>query len=236
LTHEINEDLKTLHWVAVALAVLCTIFDACIIGAYLLDYLEGLTRLAIVGILGANLVAIICAYLMGRTKNNHLFWTSLCSELLITGLLLYNVGNVFEVLKADKVEDRTAKRQIEQLKAQTEAEKELRRLDAELAKDLSGTDRKLGREFLAKKGMKAAPTPAAETAAANQTAQLSPTERKLLTSGPLYLALVVVGALLIAARKRPPEQKAAVVQPQPGSTARRYVNGKDDESETDRPN
>lgn len=212
LRNEQNDDLGVLHVVTVVLAVLCTIFDAFIIGGYLWGYLEGMSRVAIIGILGANLVAIVCAFLTGRTKNPNVFWTALVCELLITGLLLFNASNVFDQIKGERQEDRQAKREIERLKAANDAKKELLAEEARLAKELAGADRTLGRQFL-KTHASAAPSPSPspsatpEAEAETKSATLSSVERKLLTSGPLYLALIVVGALLIAARAQPKKAK-----------------------------
>ena len=63
-----NKELSILKWVGVVLACLSTLFTLAIVGSHLSGRLAGLGRVGIVGTVGAELMAIICAWLVASER------------------------------------------------------------------------------------------------------------------------------------------------------------------------
>ena len=63
-----NKELSILKWVGVVLAALSTLFTLAIVGSHLSGRLAGMGRVGIVGTVGAELMAISCAWLVASER------------------------------------------------------------------------------------------------------------------------------------------------------------------------
>lgn len=199
-----NRELSILKWVGVALAVLSTVFTLVIVGSHLSGRLIGLGKIGIIGTVGAELMAIICAWL-ATTKNQRVAGVSMICQIVLTAVLLINASIALDL---DWQETLASKASEQHLTAQRQAADEQRKLiekQAELAGQLAQTDKRLAREFIRSGKATAKIVPAqpataeAEASAPLDIAKLNTYERYGLTVVPLFLGLLTVIALGLAA-------------------------------------
>lgn len=198
-----NRELNILKWVGIALACLSTLFTLAIVGSHLTGRLVGLGKVGIVGTIGAEFVVIICAWLVG-SERKAVAGTAMICQIVLTAVLLVNASIALDLDWQENLANKAAERQLLMQRATAEEQRKLIEKQAELAGQLAQTDKRLAREFV-KGGPKATAKPAEETtpevatAGPVNVAQLGTYERYGLTVIPLFLALLVVVFLGLAA-------------------------------------
>jgi hypothetical protein len=198
-----SKELSILKWVGVALAVLSTVFTLVIVGSHLSGRLVGLGKIGIIGTVGAELLAIICAWLATSDRKRVAGVAMIC-QIVLTAVLLINASIALDL---DWQETLASKASEQQLVAQRQAAEEQRKLiekQAELAAQLSQQDKRLAREFIRSgKATAKLPSPVettpVEKAAPLDISKLDTYSRYGLTVMPLFLALLCVIALGLAA-------------------------------------
>ncbi len=199
-----NKELNILKWVGVALAVLSTVFTLVIVGSHLSGRLVGMGKIGIIGTVGAELMAIICAWL-ATSERKRVAGVAMICQIVLTAVLLVNASIALDL---DWQETLASKASEQQLAAQRQAAEEQRKLiekQAELAGQLAQQDKRLAREFI-KSGKATAKLPPSTTEQPAETdakpldiAKLNTYERYGLTVVPLFLGLLTVIALGLAA-------------------------------------
>lgn len=200
-----NKELSILKWVGIALACLSTVFTLVIVGSHLSGRLVGMGKVGIIGTVGAELMAIICAWL-AVSAYKRVAGVAMVCQIVLTAVLLINASIALDL---DWQETLASKASEQQLAAQRLAAEEQRKLiekQAELAGQLAQTDKRLAREFV-RTGKATAKLPLStettetkpETSAPLDIAKLSIYERYGLTIVPLFLGLLTVIALGLAA-------------------------------------
>jgi len=201
-----NKELSILKWVGIALAVLSTVFTLVIVGSHLSGRLIGLGKVGIIGTLGAELMAVICAWL-ATSESKKVAGVAMICQIVLTAVLLINASIALDM---DWQETLATKASEQQLVAQRQAAEEQRKLiekQAELASQLAAQDKRLAREFIrsgkatAKLPASSGPAEANENEAAQplNIAKMNTYERYGLTTVPLLLGLLTVIALSLAA-------------------------------------
>jgi len=211
-----SKELSILKWVGVALAVLSTVFTLVIVGSHLSGRLVGLGKIGIIGTVGAELMAIICAWL-ATSERKHIAGVAMICQIVLTAVLLINASIALDL---DWQETQASKASEQQLAAQKQVAEQQTRLiekQAELAAQLAQTDKRLAREFVrsgkatAKLPFSAEPKPEESGKAMPlDIAKLNTYERYGLTVVPLFLGLLTVIALGLAAHS---SSGAATYQP-----------------------
>ncbi|HMV87641.1 MAG TPA: hypothetical protein PLD20_05660 [Blastocatellia bacterium] len=200
-----NKELNILKWVGVALAVLSTVFTLVIVGSHLSGRLVGMGKIGIIGTVGAELMAIICAWLATADRKRVAGVAMVC-QIVLTAVLLVNASIALDL---DWQETLATKASEQHLAAQRQAAEEQRKLiekQAELAGQLAQTDKRLAREFI-KSGKATAKLPASSDSTTTTATEVAPLdinklntyERYGLTVVPLFLGLLTVIALGLAA-------------------------------------
>ncbi len=200
-----SKEMRILKWVGIALAVLSTVFSVVIVGSHLAGRLVGMGKVGIIGTVGADLMAIVCAWLITSEKKIVAGVAMVC-QIVLTAVLLINASIALDL---DWQETLASKASEHQLAAQRQAAEEQRKLietQAAAAGELAKTDKRLAREFV-KSGKATAKLPASSdsnTKTATETApldiaKLNTYERYGLTVVPLFLGLLTVIALGLAA-------------------------------------
>lgn len=199
-----NRELKILKWVAIALAALSTVFTLVIVGSHLSGRLVGLGKIGIVGSVGAEFMAIICAWLSASDRKIVAGVAMLCA-MILTAVLLVNASVALDL---DWQETQAAKAEQSRLEREKLAAEERRKTiaaTAALAQGLAVTDKRLAREFVKTNTAEKPQPPALSDSTAEaepkiiNVAKLSVYERYGLTTVPLFLALLTVVALGLAA-------------------------------------
>ena len=210
-----NKELSILKWVGVALAVLSTVFTLVIVGSHLSGRLVGMGKIGIIGTVGAELMAIICAWL-ATSERKRIAGVAMICQIVLTAVLLVNASIALDL---DWQETQASKASEQHLVAQRQAAEEQRKLiekQAELARQLSQQDKQLAREFI-KSGKATAKLPASSDSSTATTteasspldiAKLNTYERYGLTVVPLFLGLLTVIALGLAAHSGDPGEAA----------------------------
>jgi len=217
-----NKELSILKWVGIALAALSTVFTLVIVGSHLSGRLVGLGKVGIVGTVGAEFMGIICAWLAASALKKVAGVAMLC-QIVLTAVLLVNASIALDLdwqeTQAAKVTDRqlailkqAAEEQRKTIEAQANEQRKLIEQQGAIAAQLSQQDKRLARDFV--KQVPVTPTNTTsdtktndETLKPKQEVQSSPIsvqdlsiyERYGLTTVPLFLALLVVVALVLAA-------------------------------------
>jgi len=197
-----NRELGILKWVGIALACLSTVFTLVIVGSHLSGRLVGMGKVGIIGTIGAELMCIICAWLAASSLKKVAGVSMLC-QIVLTAVLLVNASIALDLdwqeTQASKAIDNTLKLKH----ADAEEQRKLIEKQAELAAQLAQQDKKLARDFI-RSGQ--APKPAVTTEEVKPEAvvsidisKLSIYERYGLTIVPLFLGLLTVIALGLAA-------------------------------------
>lgn len=200
-----NKELSILKWVGIALACLSTVFTLVIVGSHLSGRLVGMGKVGIIGTVGAELMCIICAWLAASSLKKVAGVAMLC-QIVLTAVLLINASIALDL---DWQETQASKASEQQLAREKQAAEEQRKMiekQAELAGQLAQQDKKLAREFIrsGKTTSRLVQQPDLENGVAEPTssldiAKLSIYERYGLTIVPLFLGLLTVIALGLAA-------------------------------------
>ena len=228
-----NKELSILKWAGIALACLSTVFTLAIVGSHLSGRLVGLGKMGIVGTVGAELMSIICAWL-AVSERARVAGVAMICQIVLTGILLVNASIALDLDWQETVATKAAERQLTILKqaadeqrklieTQAEEQRKLIEQQAALAAQLSQQDKRLARDFV-KAGQTTSTLPgvgsASNTKPATTTqetkeslpldvAKLSIYERYGLTVVPLFLALLTVIALGLAAHGRDDNDSSA---------------------------
>jgi hypothetical protein len=198
-----NKELSILKWVGIVLAFISTLFTLAIVGSHLSGRLVGLGRVGIIGSVGAELMAICCAWLIA-SERKRVAYTAMICQVILTAVLLVNASIASDL---DWQETLAGKVVEHQLTARKHAEEERRKTlekQAELALQLLEKDKRLARAFVRTE------IPEIETGKTQETTEpklamlsvqkLSAYERYGLTVIPLFLALLAFIALAMAAQ------------------------------------
>lgn len=218
-----SRELSILKWVGIALAVLSTVFTLVIVGSHLSGRLIGMGKVGIIGTVGAELMAIICAWL-ATSESKRIAGVAMICQIVLTGVLLVNASIALDMDWQENLANRAAERtltaqktaaeeQRKTIEKQAEVVGQLIAQQAQAAGQLAQTDKRLAREFVRtnKEGVTSLlpqdepPKPAAT--ASTEFAEAAPLdiskmtiyERYGLTVVPLFLGLLTVIALGLAA-------------------------------------
>ena len=199
-----NKELSILKWVGVVLACLSTLFTLAIVGSHLSGRLAGLGRVGIVGTVGAELMAISCAWFVASERKRVAGVAGVC-QLILTAVLLVNASIALDLDWQETLAGKAAERQLTVEKEAAEERRKTLEKQAELALQLVEKDRRLARAFVrAERPPEIEAGEARETAGSNPSPldvrRLSVYERYGLTVMPLFLALLTVIALATAAQ------------------------------------
>ncbi len=227
-----NKELSILKWVGVALAVLSTVFTLVIVGSHLSGRLVGMGKIGIIGTVGAELMAIICAWL-ATSERKRIAGVAMICQIVLTAVLLVNASIALDL---DWQETLASKASEHQLTAQRQAAEEQRKLiekQAELAGQLAQQDKRLAREFIKSGKATAKLTPssdsstttAAEASSPLDIAKLNTYERYGLTVVPLFLGLLTVIALGLAAHSGDASSAYNNAQPQQEPSTKSQSSG-----------
>ena len=227
-----NKELSILKWAGIALACLSTVFTLAIVGSHLSGRLVGLGKMGIVGTVGAELMSIICAWL-AVSERARVAGVAMICQIVLTGILLVNASIALDLDWQETVATKAAERQLTILKqaadeqrklieTQAEEQRKLIEQQAALAAQLSQQDKRLARDFVkagqttstlpgvgSASNTKPATTTQEKDSAPLDVAKLSIYERYGLTVVPLFLALLTVIALGLAAHGRDDNDSSA---------------------------
>lgn len=215
-----SRELSILKWVGVALAVLSTVFTLVIVGSHLSGRLVGMGKVGIIGTVGAELMCIICAWL-ATSESQRIAGVAMICQIVLTAVLLVNASIALDMdwqeTLANKAAERTltaqktaAEEQRKTIEKQAEVVGQLIAQQAQAAGQLAQTDKRLAREFVRTnkeaatsllpqdEPPKPAPPVTAE-AGPLDISKMSIYERYGLTVVPLFLGLLTVIALGLAA-------------------------------------
>src|SRR5262245_35850998 len=217
-----NKELSILKWVGVVLAGLSTLFTLAIVGSHLGGRLAGLGRVGIVGTVGAELMAISCAWFVASERKRVAGVAMVC-QLILTAVLLVNASIALDLDWQETLAGKAAERQLTVEKQSAEEKRKTLEKQAELALQLVEKDRRLARAFV-----RAERPSGIEAGEAQQTAgtnsllldlrRISVYERYGLTVMPLFLALLTVIALATASQSGRAGPKSSEPSQLPGRT------------------
>jgi hypothetical protein len=199
-----NKELSILKWVGVVLACLSTLFTLAIVGSHLSGRLAGLGRVGIIGTVGAELMAIICAWLVA-SERKRVAGVAMIGQVILTAVLLVNASIALDLDWQETLAGKAAERQLTVEKQSAEERRKTLEKQAELALQLVEKDRRLARAFVrAERPREIEAGEARETAGPNlsllDAQRLSVYQRYGLTVMPLFLALLTLIALATAAQ------------------------------------
>lgn len=199
------KELSILKWVGIALACLSTVFTLVIVGSHLSGRLIGMGKIGIIGTVGSELMCIICAWLAVSPLKKVAGVAMLCQTVL-TAILLVNASIALDLDWQETQATKASERLLEHEKQAAEDQRLLIEKQAQLAGQLAQQDKRLAREFIrsGKTTAKITPIPehqtgTTESPAPLDIAKLSVYERYGLTVVPLFLGLLTVIALGLAA-------------------------------------
>lgn len=198
-----NKELSILKWVGIALAVLSTVFTLVIVGSHLSGRLIGLGKVGIIGTLGAELMAVICAWL-ATSESKKVAGVAMICQIVLTAVLLVNASIALDMDWQETLANKASERHLIAQKQAAEDQRKLIEKQAELAGQLAQQDKRLAREFI-RSGKATAKLPApAESELMPESgpldiSKMSIYERYGLTVVPLFLGLLTVIALGLAA-------------------------------------
>lgn len=208
-----NRELSILKWVGIALACLSTVFTLVIVGSHLSGRLVGMGKIGIIGTVGAELMCIICAWL-AASKLKKVAGVAMLCQIILTAVLLINASIAIDL---DWQETQASKSEIAKLEREKLVAEEQRKTiekQAQLAAQLSQQDKRLAREFI-KSGATTSKLPGMNEPAKTDTepatvdiSKLSVYERYGLTTVPLFLGLLTVVALGLAAHSETPSRQS----------------------------
>lgn len=201
-----NKTLSILKWVGIALACLSTIFTLVIVGSHLSGRLVGMGKIGIIGTVGAELMAIISAWL-AVDDNKRVAGVAMICQIVLTAVLLVNASIALDLDWQENLANKASEQHLLVQRQAAEEQRKLLEMQAQMAGQLAQQDKALAREFV-RSGKATAKLPTVEPAAASTTAEasapldiskLNTYERYGLTIVPLFLALLTVIALGLAA-------------------------------------
>ncbi len=196
---DLNRELRILRWVGIALACLSTLFTLAIVGSHLTGRLQGLGRIGILGTVGAELMAITTAWMVA-SECRRVAIVAMVSQLILTGVLLVNASIALDLDWQEKLADKAAERHFAaEMQAEQERRKTLEK-QAELAWQLSDKDKLLARAFVSTAARPQMTEIDIAPAAVEAPRKIGFYERYGLTVMPLFLALVALIALALAAQ------------------------------------
>lgn len=210
-----NKELSILKWVGIALACLSTVFTLVIVGSHLSGRLIGMGKIGIIGTVGAELMCIICAWL-AASKLKKVAGVAMICQMILTAVLLINASIALDLDWQETQASRAEQAKLEREKLVAEEQRKTIETQAALAAQLSQQDKRLAREFI-RSGTATSKLPVAtestekpsDHAAALDVAKLSVYERYGLTVVPLFLGLLTVIALGLAAHSETPARYPA---------------------------
>jgi hypothetical protein len=205
-----NKDLSVLKWVGILLACLSTVFTLTIVGSHLGGRLVGWGRVGVIGTVGAEVMVITCAWFVASERKRVAFVAMIC-QVVLTGVLLANASIALDLDWRETIAGTEAERQLAAGKQVEEERRRTLEKRAELALQLVEKDRRLARAFV-----RAETNPEIEASEGTTKSYLAPLnvrklttyERYGLTVLPLFLALLTVIALAIAAQSGNAGQKS----------------------------
>ena len=198
-----NKELAILKWVGVVLACLSTLFTLAIVTSHLSGRLAGLGRVGIIGTVGAELMAICCAWLVASERKRVASVAMIC-QVILTAVLLINASIALDLDWQETIAGKAAERQLTAGKQVEEERRKTLEKRAELALQLVEKDRRLARAFV-----RSEMTPEIDAGQSRLTTEpnlalldvrkLNTYERYGFTVMPLFLALLTLIALAMAA-------------------------------------
>ena len=198
-----NKELAILKWVGVVLACLSTLFTLAIVTSHLSGRLAGLGRVGIIGTVGAELMAICCAWLVASERKRVAGVAMIC-QVILTAVLLINASIALDLDWQETIAGKAAVRQLTAGKQVEEERRKTLEKRAELALQLVEKDRRLARAFV-----RTEMTPEIDAGQNRLTTKpdlalldvrkLNTYERYGFTVMPLFLALLTLIALAMAA-------------------------------------
>lgn len=209
-----NRELSILKWVGIALACLSTVFTLVIVGSHLSGRLVGMGKIGIIGTVGAELMCIICAWLAASQLKKVAGVAMLC-QIILTAVLLINASIAIDLDWQETQATRAEQAKLERERQAAEEQRKTIEKQAELAAQLSLQDKRLAREFIrsgtttSKLPGLSEPSEKPETTPAPaivDVGKLSVYERYGLTTVPLFLGLLTVIALGLAAHSETPSR------------------------------
>jgi hypothetical protein len=201
-----NKELSILKWVGIVLACLSTLFTLAIVGSHLSGRLVGLGRVGIVGTVGAELMAISCAWLVASERKRVACVAMVC-QLILTAVLLVNASIALDLDWQETLARKAVERQLTAEKHVAEERRKTLEKQAELALQLLEKDKRLARAFVSsERNLEIDVSPGAReiaepTPVPLDLGRLGAYERYGLTVMPLFLALLTVIALAMAAQR-----------------------------------
>lgn len=207
-----NKELSILKWVGIALACLSTVFTLVIVGSHLSGRLVGMGKIGIIGTVGAELMCIICAWL-AASKLKKVAGVAMLCQIILTAILLINASIALDLDWQETQASKAEQAKLEREKLVAEEQRKTIEKQAELAAQLSLQDKRLAREFI-RSGSTTSKLPGltesteknSDQSAPLDVAKLSVYERYGLTVVPLFLALLTVVALGLAAHSEAPSR------------------------------
>ena len=199
-----NKETSILKWVGIALACLSTVFTLVIVGSHLSGRLVGLGKIGIIGTVGAELMCIICAWL-AMSKLKKVAGVAMLCQIILTAVLLINASIALDLDWQENQASKAEQAKLDREKLAAEEQRKTIQTQAELAAQLADKDKRLAREFVrsgnaAVKLPTVTPSTEPEKAPTHiNVADLSVYERYGLTVVPLFLGLLTVVALGLAA-------------------------------------
>jgi len=207
-----NKELAILKWVGVVLAFLSTLFTLAIVSSHLSGRLAGFGKVGIIGTVGAELMAICCAWLVGSERKRVAVVAMAC-QVILTTVLLANASIALDLDWRETLAGKAAERQLAAGKQVEEERRKTLEKRAELALQLVEKDRRLARAFV--RTEKSPEIDAGEIRgtvepifAPLDVRRLNVYERYGMTVMPLFLALLTVIALAMAAHSGNAGQKS----------------------------
>lgn len=207
-----NRELSILKWVGIALACLSTVFTLVIVGSHLSGRLVGMGKIGIIGTVGAELMCIICAWLAASQLKKVAGVAMLC-QIILTAVLLINASIALDLDWQETQASRAEQAKLDREKLAAEEQRKTIEKQAELAAQLSLQDKRLAREFIRSgtttsklPGLTETSEKTIDPAGPLDVAKLSVYERYGLTVVPLFLGLLTVIALGLAAHSETPSR------------------------------
>lgn len=207
-----NRELSILKWVGIALACLSTVFTLVIVGSHLSGRLVGMGKIGIIGTVGAELMCIICAWLAASQLKKVAGVAMLC-QIILTAVLLINASIALDLDWQETQASRAEQAKLDREKLAAEEQRKTIEKQAELAAQLSLQDKRLAREFIRSgtttsklPGLTETSEKTSDPAGPLDVAKLSVYERYGLTVVPLFLGLLTVIALGLAAHSETPSR------------------------------
>lgn len=196
-----RKTLNILKWVGIALACLSTVFSVVIVGSHLSGRLVGMGKVGIIGTIGADMMAIICAWLV-VAKEKQVAGVAMLCQIILTGILLINASIALDLDWQETLANKASERRQSEQKLVAEENRKTLEVTASAAKELAKIDRQAARAFVKtgpSKPLAVSSPEAAQESGPLDISKMSIYERYGLTVVPLFLGLLTVIALGLAA-------------------------------------